>query len=267
VKIIYVDNASEDGSVEFVKTKFPQVEVIENKTNRGYAGGHNDALNDTQSEIAILLNPDIVLEKDFVEKIIEPFSDAEVGAVIPLLVRPPKNGEDLLIDSFGLKLNLSLRGINQYEGKKLKDFSYKSEVAVWGFSGAAVALRRQAIDSIKGSSDFFDEELHSYREDVDASWRLQKRGWKIVGLPQVKVFHKRAARKGGKKTSRITGLSWRNYFLVILKNATPVQFLLHSPFLLFEGLLRLAQLIIKPYLWYSLVELIKLFPEFLKKRK
>lgn len=271
VEIIYVDNASEDGSVEFVRTNFPGVKIIENKTNRGYAGGHNDALKATQTEIAILMNPDISLKKDFVEKIVNSFLNPKVGAVTPLLLRPPEGNGEILIDSFGLKLNLSLRGVNKYEGKKLKDFPYKSETELWGFTGAAAALRREAINDTTENGEFFDETLHSYREDVDASWRLQKKGWKILGIPQIKVFHVRAARKtarnGVKKSTKIIGLSWRNYFLVILKNAAPSQLILHFPFLLVETLARLAQLIFKPYLWGSFEELIKLAPEFIRKRK
>lgn len=74
VPVLYIDNASVDGSVDYVREKYPSVTIVENKDNRGYAGGHNDGLKKiNDSEIAILLNPDVVLEDNFAEEILKAF--------------------------------------------------------------------------------------------------------------------------------------------------------------------------------------------------
>jgi GT2 family glycosyltransferase len=273
VPVLYVDNASTDGSADLARRLFPDVRVLKNRENRGYAGGHNDGLCTIEdTEVAILLNPDVVLEPTFVEEILKPFADRKVGAVAPLLFRDKRQetrstGMDhtRVVDSYGTRLLPSLRAVNQYEGESVILDSGFVLREPWGFSGAAVALRRSALKDIS-LGQIFDEDLFAYREDVDLSWRLRHRGWKIVGEPRARATHVRTARAGEGKSPRVVQLSWRNYFLVLLKNVPAAMLITHAIPIVLEGLARKVQLLVTPSLWPMERDLFRLTPRFLQKR-
>lgn len=277
IPVLYIDNASTDGSVDYVREKYPSVMIIENKNNRGYAGGHNDGLRKIgDSEVAILLNPDVVLEENFVEEIIKSFEkndDEKIGVVVPLLLRTKTRDNSgkiiTIIDAYGTKILRSLRATNRFENEPLElaKINKDNVESLWGFTGAALALSRKAITDLSANDGFFDEQLHSYREDVDASWRLKNRGWKIVGNSDARAWHARVAKKGEKKSGHILRLSWRNYFFVIIKNASRRDIRKNILPLFVETIMRMVQFIVMPSLWLGIGEFITLLPVFLKKRR
>ncbi|MDP3685886.1 MAG: glycosyltransferase family 2 protein [bacterium] len=262
--IVYVDNASTDGSAEFVRNSFPTIHVIENRANRGYSGGHNNALRAfPSSDVAIVLNADTILDPDFVEQGLKPFSSDRVGAVAPLLVRP--GGQE--VDAYGIVLLPTLRAVEQYAGWSLSNIERLSVLqSPWGYTGAAVFLRCRALEDVALNSEIFDEDLFAYREEVDLSWRLRLRGWEIVGVPQARATHVRAARPGGNKEPLVARLSWRNYFLVLIKNVPTRTLIRHAPWIALESVARGFQWLFTPRLWFTLPELIRLLPVFSEKR-
>jgi len=277
VPVLYIDNASVDESVAYVREKYSNVAIIENKDNRGYTGGHNDGLKKiSDSEIAILLNPDVVLEENFVEEILKSFeknNSQKIGAVVPLLLRTKTRSDSgemkTIVDAYGMKILPSMRAVNRFEGESI-DLAEKNKNESdnpWGFTGAAVALSREAINDLSVSGEFFDEKLHSYREDVDVSWRLNNRGWKIVGSPNARAWHARVAKKGEKKNGHILRLSWRNYFFVVMKNASQEDIRKNILPFSTEIIMRVAQFIITPALWMGVGEFVALLPVFLQKRR
>lgn len=272
VPVVYVDNASTDGSAAFVRATFPAVSVYENHENRGYSGGHNDALRlATSSDVVIVLNPDVVLPPGFVERGLAAFDRPSTGAVVPLLVRP--TGESAspaheTIDAYGTVLVRGLRAVDQCSGIRRADVADSlGRRNPWGFTGAAVFLRRRALTDVALGEERFDEDLFAYREDVDLSWRLRLRGWKIIGVPSITATHVRAVRPGEAKDRRIAQLSWRNYYLVIVKDV-PFDILLRRlPGILLEDLARELQALVHPRLWPAVPELFRLLPTFLRKRR
>jgi len=277
VPVVYIDNDSNDGSVDYVREKYPSVTIVENKSNRGYAGGHNDGLKKiNDSEVVILLNPDVILEENFVEEILKVFEgkkSEKIGAVVPLLLRTKTKDNSgkarTIVDSYGTKILPSMRAVNCFEGESIElvEINKKEIGNLWGFTGAAVALSRKAIVDLSINGEFFDEKLHSYREDVDASWRLRNRNWKIVGNSNARAWHVRAAKKGERKNGHVLRLSWRNYFFVIMKNASRKDIRKNILPFFMEVLMRIAQFIITPALWLGFGEFVRLFPVFLKKRR
>lgn len=262
--VLYVDNASTDGSVQFVLEKFPAVRVVENATNRGYSGGHNDGLRAfPDSDVGVVLNPDVVLERDFIEHGLRRFADERVGAVTPLLLRP--GGQ---IDAYGDVLLPTLRAVNHYSGERASTLeTHESKLQPpWGFTGAAAFLRRRALEDIAIDGEIFDEELFAYREDVDLSWRLRLRGWEIIGAPNSRATHVRLARTGAAKDPLVARLSWRNYFLVLIKNVPTRVLIRHAPWIALESVARSFQWLFTPRLWLVLPELVRLLPTFSEKR-
>lgn len=272
VPVLYVDNASADGSVDYVRQHFPDVRVHANAQNRGYSGGHNDGLHVlSKTEVVVVLNPDVVLEPDFVEKGIACFARPSVGAVVPLLLRCQETGahhstEDVwFVDSYGTRLLRSLRAVNQYEGAPLTEVSTPLPPP-WGFSGAAVFLRRAALHDVAVDGEIFDEDFFAYREDVDLSWRLRLRGWEIDGATVARAWHVRAARTGKKKSARVGQLSWRNYFLTLVKDVPRGALVRHGPAIVLENCARGIWMLLSPSLWPALSETLRLLPRMLVKR-
>ncbi|TSC72427.1 MAG: glycosyltransferase [Parcubacteria group bacterium Gr01-1014_38] len=272
VPVVYIDNASTDGSVEFVREKFPAVRIVANTTNRGYSGGHNDGFRALpNSEVVIVLNPDVVLAPDFVEQGLKGFSAEQVGAVAPLLLRKQEGGsteqgDATIIDSYGTRLLPSLRAVNQYEDQTLSAVPSRSLAQPWGFTGAAAFLRRRALHDVALDGEVFDEDLFAYREDVDLSWRLRLRGWEIVGAQDARATHVRTVRVDTAKDPPVARLSWRNYFLVLIKNVPTRVLIRHAPWIALESAARGFQWLFTPTLWPALPELIRLLPTFSEKR-
>ncbi len=267
--LIYIDNDSRDGSADFVEKNYPGVRVVRTGGNKGYAGGHNLGLGlASGKDIAILLNPDLEVGPAFVEKMHEAFvSGGRVGAAVPLLLRKQAGKvEDAVVDAYGIKLSPSLRGVNICEGAALGRCRV-GEIRPWGFTGAAVALSLDAVRDAAPDGRFFDEDLHSYREDVDASWRLAKKGWAVRGCPEAVAYHERKLRKGGPKSAHTEYLSVRNYYLVIAKNAGPFRLLAALPFVLAETAARAVAGIWRPAVRRALRDAFKALPSFLRKRK
>lgn len=272
VPVLFVDNNSQDGSAEYVQKKYSWVKVIANKDNKGYAGGHNQAITAVpESSVAILLNPDIVLENNFTEEILKSFVDSKARVAVPLLLRDKEKDAtgkfNTIIDCYGTELLPSLKAVNRYEKEILSEDKDFGSDGIWGFSGAAVAISKEAVKEASHGGQLFDELLHSYREDVDLSWRLRNIGCEIVGVPQARAWHIRAARSGEGKSSLVTKLSWRNYFFVLIKNASKREIKENFLPLLVEFFLRVLQLIINPVLWIGLPTFFSLLPVFIKKRK
>lgn len=264
VPILYIDNASTDESADFVQENFPDVRVLRHATNRGYSGAHNSGLREVpNTDVVIVLNADVVLSSTFIERGLAAFTRNRIGAVAPLLLRP--NGGDPMIDAYGDVLLPSLRAVNQYGGVSLSR-APNPLAQPWGYTGAAAFLHRTALDDVAVNGEVFDEELFAYRDDVDLSWRLRLRGWDIVGAPEARAVHTRVARAGEKKEPFTARLSWRNYYLVLVKDV-PLQTLLrHAPAVLREDLARDIQLLVSPRLWPAFPDLLRRMPSFLAKR-
>lgn len=266
VPILYIDNGSTDGSAEYVRETFPAIRLHVLGENRGYSGGHNEGLRlVSDTDVAIVLNPDVVLEPDFVERGLSGFARPSTGAIAPLLFR---DAERSTIDSFGTVLLSSLRAVNQFEGRPaIVAYGPTPMPLPWGFTGAAAFLRRRALEDVAIEGEIFDEDLFTYREDVDLSWRLRLRGWKILGEPKAVGTHVRAVRSGSQKDSRIAQRSWLNYGFVLAKDVPRGVLVRHLPGILLEGAARDVQMLLQPSLWPAVPKLFRLFPRFLRKRR
>ena len=194
-EIILVDNNSIDGSVELVKSKFPEIQLIENKENTGFSKANNQAMRIAKGEYVLLLNPDTVVEEDTFIKCIE-FMDQH----------PDAGGLGVkMIDGKGRFLPESKRGLPTpwvafYKifgisslFKKSKKFgryhlSYLDmnkvhEVEI--LSGAYMLMRKEALDKV----GLLDEDFFMYGEDIDLSYRIIKGGYKNYYFPETSIIH------------------------------------------------------------------------------
>lgn len=190
-----VDNDSVDGSVEMVRNDFPQVHVIENHENVGFAKANNQALAGCAGQCLLLLNPDTVVEKDTFVRC----ADFMAG-------HPDCGGLTVkMVDGDGNFLKESKRGFPTPEASfykisgLIKLFPHSRRIAAYYMGhlpddevneieimpGAFLMLRREVYEQIGG----LDESYFMYGEDIDYSWRIRLAGWKNYYLPETHIIH------------------------------------------------------------------------------
>jgi len=216
--IIIVDNASIDGSTEQAIARFPDVELIRNTKNMGYAGGVNPGFQraiELGADYAAPFNDDAVADKRWLKQLVE-YLDAnpKVAAANCKVITSDKERLDSTGDyytNWGLPYP---RGRREYDLRK-----YDNDTTIFAASGAASLYRVKALQAV----GLLDEDFFAYYEDVDLSFRLQLGGWKIAFVPGSIVYH-----HIGMTSSRIKGFTtyqtMKNLPLLWYKNV-PKQFM------------------------------------------
>lgn len=216
-EVIVADNASSDGSVEYLKAAFPEVRIIQNATNGGFAKGYNDALKQVEAEYFILLNSDIEVTTNWIQPVIELMdSDPMIAACQPVIrsYHAPEKFEYAgaaggFIDAFGYPF---CRGrLFQHLEDDLGQ--YDEPVEVFWATGACMFVRADVFKNHHG----FDEDFFAHMEEIDFCWRVKHSGFKIMVCPDAKVYH-----IGGgtlpKQSSFKTYLNMRNNISMLYKN-------------------------------------------------
>jgi GT2 family glycosyltransferase len=248
LEILYIDNNSVDGSVEEVKKLKNQnlelggVKIIENKKNLGYAEGHNIGICESSGEYIFCLNPDIILDNNFVRSAVDFFikhreAGAITGKILKFKIHAGNEVEKTnIIDSLGLAIFKSHRVVER-GGEEEDRGQYDRNEKVFGVSGAAPVFRRKALEDVKCQmsnvkcQNYFDRDFFAYKEDVDLSFRLNHAGWQCWYVAQVLAFHDRWERGSGqnekkgeilarrrKKSKLVNYLSYWNHLMMLFKN-------------------------------------------------
>lgn len=194
LQLVVVDNASTDGTVEFLTREYPQVEVRVTDQNLGFAGGVAVGLADLANagvDYAFLLNNDATVEPDAVRQLVEHLADpahAGVGAATAtiLLTEPDDQGR-ILVNSTGNVLLPS--GAATDRDWLVVSGTQRPPVEVFGFCGGAALLRTATLTEVGG----FDQSLFLYYEDTDLSWRMRAAGWTVQHVAAAVAHHQHAA--------------------------------------------------------------------------
>ncbi len=195
VEIIVCDNASPDGTAEWVAARHPQVRLIRLETNIGFAGANNFAAQKAAGRHLLLLNPDTWVDGDLAAALTH-FLDAhpQAGACAPRLVNPDGSLqlgamrtlptlETLFYEQTGLsRLFPRSRRFGRY---MMTWWDHNDRREVEQPAGACLAVRREVFAQIRG----FDEGYFMYYEDVELCRALRAAGWKIYFLPEARVYH------------------------------------------------------------------------------
>lgn len=223
VEIIVADNASSDDSLQFMQSSYPEIRIIKNNENGGFAKGYNDALSQVEADYYVLLNSDIEIRNPWIEPIIELMeSDESIGACQPKLrsYHEPHLFEYAgaaggYIDEFGYPFCRG-RVFNNIEEDKGQ---YDDIAEVFWATGACMFVKSKAYWQVGG----LDNDFFAHMEEIDLCWRLKNAGYKIMVNPQSVVYH-----VGGgtlpKNSPRKTFLNFRNNFFLLYKNLTRTKF-------------------------------------------
>ncbi|MFA6424364.1 MAG: glycosyltransferase family 2 protein [Candidatus Magasanikbacteria bacterium] len=276
-----VDNDSKDNTIELIKKELENFSVpykfVVNPTNNGFAGGHNQVYRDTDSEYFLLLNQDMYLQPDCLDKMVVFLDDnKDVAAVSPRLMKWDfakiateglEKSFSNQIDALGLKIFRNRRVIEQYTqcnwDDVKKDYRFHGNdnvikpLEVFGASGAFPMLRRSAMQQVAfDGSQFLDESYHAYKEDVDLSYRLQSAGFKSYILLDIVAYHDRtgAGPKGMDDKSAIQNKknqspwvqyhSYKNHLRTLYKNEYWRNVTLDFPWILWYELKKFAFLLL-----------------------
>lgn len=217
-KVIVLDNHSTDGSVTAIRESFPNVQVIELDKNLGYAGNNNvgiEAALDQGADWVFVLNEDIILDDECLSKLVDVGeSDPQIGILGPLVYH---HDEPNVIQSAGGKLGKYWQSI--HIGKnELDQGQFTAPHPVEWISGCAILVRRAAIEQ----AGMLDKDYFIYWEETEWCIRIGRAGWKIVHVPQAKIWHKGVQRDYQPKPS-FTYYGTRNHLLTLAKHNAPFR--------------------------------------------
>lgn len=236
-EVIVVDNASSDGSVHKVRSRYPDVNLIENERNVGFARANNQAIRQAVGRYILLLNPDTEVRSKALETLIR-FLEGheEAGAVGARILNPDGTLQHSCYPAPTLLnewLHLFHLDRERREGMDTWDVTEPREVEV--LLGACMMIRREALDEV----GFLDERFFMYSEEVDFCYRLQKADWSLYWVPQAEVVH-----HGGQSTRQAaTDMFLQLYegkLLYFRKHYGPGAARLYKLILLIGSLSRLA---------------------------
>ncbi len=226
-EVVVVDDASTDDSVALIREKFPQVRVLENAENRGFAAVNNQAIRATGGEYVATLNNDTQVEPGWLREMVGVADgDPRVGMCAPLILL---DRQPAAVDSAGLEVDWA--GIAWQRARGEPDPGDGEPVEVFGPSAAAALYRRAMLEQI----GLFDESFFAYYEDVDLAWRARLAGWKCMYVPSARVRHVHSASFGA-QPGRKAYLLARNKWWTIAKNyPRPAMWLAWPLILLYDA--------------------------------
>lgn len=215
---IYVaDNASTDGSINFLKNHYPSVKIVQNSSNGGFAKGYNDALKHVDADIFCLLNSDVAVTENWLNPIRRAFQELlEVSIIQPKILDLKRKGyfeyagaAGGFIDKLGYPF---CRG-RIFQALEKDEGQYNDIREIFWATGACMFIKKEVFNNLGG----FDEDYFAHQEEVDLCWRAKNRGHKIFYVGTSEVYH-----LGGSTLSNMnpkkTYLNFRNSLFSITKN-------------------------------------------------
>lgn len=217
-EVLVVDNDSKDDSVSFLERVYPEVRIVRYAQNLGFVVGCNNGVKASKGEIVVLLNSDVVPEKDFLQKSLPLFEDQTVFAVS--FHEPQWSWARIFWKD----------GFIEHEPGQQTD---ETHISAWA-SGGSAAFRKDLWKKLGGFDELYKP---FYWEDVDLGYRAWKRGYRILWEPKAIVHHEHEATIGKHFSKRyINFVSERNKLLFIWKNITDSGMFNDHELNLFKGL-------------------------------
>lgn len=271
-EVIVADNASTDNSLEWLQANHPEVRIIRNRNNGGFAKGYNDALKQVDAQYYVLLNSDVEVTANWIEPVIQLMDDQQdVAAVQPkILAYHDKESFEYagaaggFIDKYGYPF---CRG-RVFQHLEKDEGQYDDTREVFWATGACMFVRAKAYHELGG----LDEDFFAHMEEIDFCWRLKQKGYRVMYTAESKVYH-----VGGgtlpKASSFKTYLNMRNNMVMLYKNL-PRKKLLPTLFLklvldgiaaikfLWDGGMQDLMAVVRAHLYYY-----KMLPHLRQKRK
>lgn len=272
--LLVLDNASTDGTSMAIQKELQSFsfshEFIQSKENRGFADGHNSLFQKGDSEYILLLNQDMVLEPNCLEKLMRCMQDhPNAAAVTPRLMKWDfaRNEHTNIVDAIGLKVFRNRRVVEWLTGhcwadskdEVIHSLVGQTRVEVFGVSGALPMYRRTSLREVAHTDgSIFDPTYGSYKEDVDLAFRLRAVGAAAFVVLDAVAYHDRtaagtkhmgdvnAAANKRQQSRSVQYQSYKNHVMTLIKNEYWQNTLLDFPWILWYEL--------KKFLWLLLFQ-------------
>ncbi|MFH1519727.1 MAG: glycosyltransferase family 2 protein [Candidatus Omnitrophota bacterium] len=245
LKVIVIDNGSQDNTRNIIKRSYPQASLIINEDNLGSCRARNQGIELSCSEWVLCLDCDTILEDNFfieANKIIS-FAEPDLGMFQPKILKYDKK----TIFSCGLHLSW-FRRFRDLGRNKVDCGKYNFPKHIFGASSACVFYRRKMLEDIKENTGYFDQRFFFLVEDVDLSWRANNKGWKACLFPNLKCYHVSDSCGLNKKIRQF--FCFRNRYYSIAKNEGIPKYLVKILPALFYDLPRILFLLLtNPYVY------------------
>ena len=216
-RIVVADNGSTDGSADFVKKEFINVEVISLSENKGFCGGYNEALKQVQAKYYVMVNSDVEVTSGWLSPIIELMErDQSIAAAQPKILAQKEKNRFEYAGAAGGKIDMLAypfcRG-RLFDSIEEDKGQYNDVVEIFWASGACMFVRADLYHEMGG----LDEDFFAHMEEIDLCWKLSRAGYKIFYNGKSTVYH-----VGGGTLSasnpRKTYFNFRNGLSLLIKH-------------------------------------------------
>lgn len=232
IEIVVVDNFSKDDTGSIIKSKFPQVKYFQNSANLGFAKAVNESMKHLNGKYILLLNPDLIVGKDFFYRIYNLLKDkGEIDILGVKLLEENGEVQPSSWKKISLLTVLTEMLLPYQISKKLVTIVPKNFSEVENVSGACMLIRKEVFHSLNG----FDENFFLYYEEIDFCRRAKKLGYKIFYIPDIEAIH-----FGSKSTSNDRQIFFENLYknkLYFIKKHFGKLFYATSYFIVITGIL------------------------------
>lgn len=232
LSIVVADNCSTDDSVSFLQSQYPQIRIIQNTSNQGFAKGYNSALMQIKADYYILLNSDVEVTPNWIAPIILRMeNDKSIAACQPKILSYADRSQfeyagasGGYIDTLGYPFS---RG-RVFEYCETDLGQYNDAIEIFWATGACLFVRSNIYHQLNG----FDEYFFAHQEEIDLCWRMKRAGYTIFVEPAATVYH-----VGGGTlpmgSQRKVYLNFRNNLIMLAKNLPSGEAIFKIPFRIF----------------------------------
>ena len=216
-EIVVADNGSTDDSVDFIRTNYPQIQLVINDKNYGFAEGYNKALVHVDADYYVILNSDVEVTPNWIEPVVELMeSDENIAICQPKLLSHINRenfeyagGAGGFIDRFGYPF---CRG-RVFSTLEKDEGQYDDVREVFWATGAAMFVKAPLFHKLGG----FDGDFFAHMEEIDFCWRAKNSGYKVMYCPASKIYHVGGGTLPPSSPFK-TFLNFRNNFALLYKN-------------------------------------------------
>ena len=208
-QIICHDNSEEavNPNYDYLRQNYPQVKILRAGGNLGFAKAFNVLIKtalEQKADYFFALNPDMILEPEAIEKLINALDgDSALGSAGPLVLKWnfTEQKKTDIIDTCGIGILAGLRFVDVAQGQLNRQWPVYTKIL--GPSGAAALYRVSALEAVKQGEEYFDELMFMYKEDCDLAYRLSLAGFKSVFVPNAAIYHDRTATAKGENDLQV----------------------------------------------------------------
>ncbi|WP_316838899.1 glycosyltransferase family 2 protein [Pedobacter gandavensis] len=217
LQVIVGDNASTDDSVAFVRQNYPNIRIIENDKNYGFAGGYNKVLEQVNADYYVLLNSDVEVPENWIQPVIDLMqNDPKIAAAQPKIKWQQDKSKFEYAGAAGGYLDLHClpfcRG-RVFDTVEDDHGQYNDVKEIFWASGAALFIKSECW-KISGG---LDPDFFAHMEEIDLCWRLKNMGYKIMYCPDAEVYHLGGGTLNADNPYK-TYLNFRNNLIIMQKN-------------------------------------------------